>query len=225
MVLPVVEFVFFKLRSSVKPEDPSNEEGEALSKILTATKQQSGYQSSAWGRAVEDENPVVWVIVWDDEHDKCQWDCLAPFLEPKSEVIKVYSTLNPPVSATETFTTNPITEVVTLAFPSSLKPEEHKKLDEDLINFRLTLTEKLPEQLRPKSWTMGQIQRPGTLQHAKSPSGQAFVYVAAVGWESVETHMAARETKEFAESIQPIREKMIPPMQGLNMKHVSFRKI
>lgn len=62
MVVPVTEFVIFKLKSSVKPEDHSNEEGASLCKIFSATKQQSGHQSSAWGRTVEDKNVVVWAV-------------------------------------------------------------------------------------------------------------------------------------------------------------------
>jgi hypothetical protein len=115
--------------------------------------------------------------------------------------------------------------LATLTYPSSLNPDEHKKLNSDLINFRVALTEKLPEKSRPKSWTMAQVHRPGTFQHPKSPSGEAFVYLIAVGWESVDAHMAARKTKEFEESIKPIREKMLPAVQGLGMKHVSFKKI
>ncbi|KAH2990101.1 hypothetical protein KXW58_003316 [Aspergillus fumigatus] len=212
MVVPVTEFVIFKLKSSVKPEDHSNEEGASLCKIFSATKQQSGHQSSAWGRTVEDENVVVWAVVWEDSHGKCQADLLAPYLEPNSKVLSFYTTLNPSPSETETFTTNQVTELATLTFPSSLNPEEHKKLNSDLINLRVALTEKLDENR-------------GTFQHPKSPSGEAFVYLLVVGWESVDAHMAARETKEFEESIKPIREKMLPALEGLGMKHVSFKKI
>lgn len=112
-----------------------------------------------------------------------------------------------------------------MTFPSSLNPEEHKKLNSDLINLRVALTEKLDEKSGANSWAMAQVHRPGTFQHPKSPSGEAFVYLLAVGWESVDAHMAARETKEFEESIKPIREKMLPAVEGLGMKHVSFKKI
>ncbi|GAQ07071.1 hypothetical protein ALT_4392 [Aspergillus lentulus] len=225
MVVPVTEFVIFKLKSSVKPEDHSNEEGASLCKIFSATKQQSGHQSSAWGRTVEDENVVVWAVVWEDSHAKCQADLLTPYLEPDSKVLSFYTTLTPSPSETETFTTNPVTELATMTFPSSLNPEEHKKLNSDLINLRVALTEKLDEKSRANSWAMAQVHRPGTFQHPKSPSGEAFVYLLAVGWESVDAHMAARETKEFEESIKPIREKMLPAVEGLGMKHVSFKKI
>lgn len=58
----VSQFIYFKVKPSVKPEDPANEEGERLLDVLRATKNQSGYKNSAWGRTIEDENMIVWVI-------------------------------------------------------------------------------------------------------------------------------------------------------------------
>lgn len=51
------------------------------------------------------------------------------------------------------------------------------------------------------------------------------MHFLAVGWESIDKHMAIKGTKPFTESIQPIRSKMLAPMEGLKMKHVSFQKI
>lgn len=112
-----------------------------------------------------------------------------------------------------------------LSFPTSLSPDEHSALYQNLIDFRSALTEKLEEGKRPVSWSMGHVDRPGGLEHTASPSGKAFVQFLAVGWESVEKHMAVRETKEFAQTIQPIRQKALSPIEGLKMKHVSFKKI
>ena len=72
---------------------------------------------------------------------------------------------------------------------------------------------------------MGHVDRPSKLDHAKSASGQAFVHFLAVGWDSVEAHMKAKETDKFTESIAPLRAKMLPPIPGLEMKHVSFQKV
>jgi len=113
---------------------------------------------------------------------------------------------------------------VGLAFPTSITPE-HKELNKDITNFRKTLMEKLPDNARPKSWSMGNVDRPGSVPHPNSPSGQVLVQFLAVGWESVDAHKAARETPEFNEAIKPIREKMLPPPKGLEMRHVSFTKI
>ncbi|KAE8367824.1 hypothetical protein BDV27DRAFT_154578 [Aspergillus caelatus] len=224
MALLVSEFIHFKLKPSVKPEDPSNEEGQALLQLFQTAKHQSGYKSSAWGRTIEDENIIVWIVNWADAHEGIQPQLLAPYLEPNTQVSVIFTTLTPSITETESLTTNPVTELVALTFPSSLTPDEQKKLNADLIEFRAALTE-LPKGGRPKSWAMAQVERPGTLDHEKSPSGQAMLHLLAVGWESVDVHKAARETEEFKRTIAPIREKAIPSIPPLGMKHVSFRKV
>jgi hypothetical protein len=72
---------------------------------------------------------------------------------------------------------------------------------------------------------MGHVDRPNTVQHDKSPSGQARIHLLAVGWESTEAHEDAKQTKEFIDGIAPIREKLLPPVPGLEMKHVRFQKV
>ncbi|GAB1194937.1 hypothetical protein BDV32DRAFT_147215 [Aspergillus pseudonomiae] len=225
MALQVSEFIHFQLKSSVKPEDPSNDEGQALLQLFQTAKHQSGYKSSAWGRTIEDENIIVWVVNWADAHGGIQPQILAPYLEPNTQVSVIFTTLTPSITETKSLTTNPVTELVALTFPNSLTPEEQKKLNADLIEFRAALTEKLPEGERPKSWAMAQVERPGTLEHEKSPSGQAVLHLLVVGWESVDMHKAARETEEFKRTIAPIREKAIPSVPPLGMKHVSFKKV
>lgn len=59
---PVTEIIYFQAKSSVKPEDPSNDEGASLLQLFQATTQQSGHIGSAWGRTKEDEKVLVWVI-------------------------------------------------------------------------------------------------------------------------------------------------------------------
>ncbi|KAL2217674.1 hypothetical protein M432DRAFT_549342 [Thermoascus aurantiacus ATCC 26904] len=220
----VAEFIYFRLKPNVKPEEPGNREGELFIDTLRATKLQSGYEDSAWGRTVEDENDAVWVVEWGDARGAARASILAPFLEPSTEAVAFYTTLSPPISTTATLTDNPVTELVGLAFPTSITPE-HKELNKDITNFRKTLMEKLPDNARPKSWSMGHVDRPGSVPHPNSPSGQVLVQFLAVGWESVDAHKAARETPEFNEAIKPIREKMLPPPKGLEMRHVSFTKI
>lgn len=150
---------------------------------------------------------------------------LTPFIEPGTEVTTLYTTLVPSVTETDTLSKNPVTELCALAFPTSLTPDEHKALNQNLIDFRTALTEHLPENDRPKSWAMGQVERPGVLEHHASSSGQAFVHILAVGWESVEKHLTIKGSKEFMGAITPIREKMLTPVGGLKMKHVSFKQL
>lgn len=137
----------------------------------------------------------------------------------------VYATLSPPISSTDTLTRNPVTELAFLLFPSTLSAGETRQLDADLINFRMALVDKLPQEERARSWSMGHVDRPSMVQHDKSPSGKARVHLLVVGWESTEVHKNATQTQEFVNSIAPIREKLLPPVPGLEMKHVSFRNV
>lgn len=72
---------------------------------------------------------------------------------------------------------------------------------------------------------MGHVDRPSKLPHENSPSGQAFAHLLAVGWENIEAHLKVKETEKFVQSIAPLREKMLPPIPGLEIKHVSFQKV
>lgn len=58
----ISEFIFFQVKPSVRPEDPNNEEGERLLSVFRNTQPESGHQSSAWGRSVEDDNTIVWAV-------------------------------------------------------------------------------------------------------------------------------------------------------------------
>lgn len=58
----VSQVIFFRVKPSVKPEDPDSEEGEALLRIFRTTQHQSGHEHSAWGRTAEDKDTIVWVV-------------------------------------------------------------------------------------------------------------------------------------------------------------------
>lgn len=137
----------------------------------------------------------------------------------------IYTTLSPPIRSSDTFTKNPVTELCFLPFPSNMSASDMRQLHADLINFRTALVVQLPQAARPRSWTMGQVDRPITVAHEQSSSGHAIVYLLAVGWESVEVHKTARETQEFVAGFTPIREKMLPLLPGLEMRHVRFQKV
>jgi hypothetical protein len=57
------EFVYFRLKPAVKPEEAgNNREGERFLDLLHEITLYAGHLSSAWGRTEEDANNVVWVI-------------------------------------------------------------------------------------------------------------------------------------------------------------------
>ncbi|OQE26833.1 hypothetical protein PENSTE_c005G01057 [Penicillium steckii] len=222
----ISEFIFFKVQQDVRPEDPESTEGRALLEVFHTTQHQSGHRNSVWGRVVEDEDVIVWAVEWTDARCSTSVALLQPFLAPSAQPpTALYTTLSPPISSTGTLTANPVTEICTLPFPSSLTVQETRQLNADLINFRIVLVEHLPQASGPRSWAMGHVDRPSTVQHAKSPSGHAILHLLAIGWETVEAHLQAKETEQFQQAVAPIREKMLPPVPGLEIKHVSFKKV
>ncbi|CAG8920013.1 unnamed protein product [Penicillium salamii] len=221
------QFIYFRVKPSVKPEDPSSEEGQALLNVFRTAKHQSGHQSSAWGRTSEDPDLIVWVMDWSDARSSTDQGLLDPFLaEDNSQLpTSIYVTLSPPITATETLTQNPVTELCTLPYASTLSVPEARQINADLISFRTAQMESMPQVTGPLSWAMGQLDRPCKLNHALSPSGKATVHFLAVGWDSVNAHLEAKETLKFSQGVAPLMEKMLAPIPGLEMKHVSFQKI
>ncbi|KAL4932627.1 uncharacterized protein BDV17DRAFT_168709 [Aspergillus undulatus] len=226
----VTEFVYFQPKSSVKPEDPSSEGGRALRDVFQATKQQSGYLGSAWGRTKEDDKAVIWAIDWSDSHSGIQQTSspLADFVEENTNITKLFTTLLPTdtdIPATSTLTSNPITELAPLPFPTTLSSDDRSAVSAALVSLRKACNEDNEEKVRSKSFLVGQVERPGELEHQKAEGGKVFVHLLAVGWESYEQHQEARESEGFQKSIGPIRERMAPPMEKLGMKHIKFQKV
>ena len=58
----IVEVIYLSLKAGVRPEDPANAANRALHETLSTVTQQTGYEWSAWGRTIENENDVVWVV-------------------------------------------------------------------------------------------------------------------------------------------------------------------
>lgn len=166
-------------------------------------------------------------IDWNDPRSSTDLNLLDQFLavDNAQPPTSVYVTLSPPISATATLTQNPVTELCTLPYASTLSVLEAKQLNADLISFRTALMEQMPQVASPRSWAMGQLDRPCKLDHAHSPSGKATVHFLAVGWDSVDAHLSAKETAKFSEGVAPLMEKMLAPIPGLEMKHVSFQKV
>lgn len=166
-------------------------------------------------------------IEWADARGSAHTDSLNPFLDATAKVplIALYTALSPAGNSTDSLVENPVTELCALAFPDSFSAAESKDLLGYLSNFRTALMEELPAGSRPESWAVGQVDRPSTIPHPESPSGRAVVHLCAIGWETVELHKEAKKTEQFGRGIAPIRERMLPAVPGLEMKHVSFQKL
>ncbi|EEP76164.1 predicted protein [Uncinocarpus reesii 1704] len=223
----VTEFIYLSLKPDVKPEDPDNDGGRLFINSLNAVKQRCGYLSSSWGRTIENENNVVWIIgrisemlEWKDNTGCVPLSMFAPVLDPETQPIAFHTTLTPPLN--DILTTAPVIELAVLAFPKDINPPERTALNNDLINFRSTCLQ-LTDSKPPSAFSMGWVERPGSVPHQDSKSGRAQLIVLVVGWESREQHEEVRKTTGFGNSIAPIRERMLPAIKALQMRHVKFK--
>ncbi|PGH06441.1 hypothetical protein AJ79_06531 [Helicocarpus griseus UAMH5409] len=238
----VTELVYLTFKPGVKPEDPDNADGRVFTNALEAVKLQSGYQHSNWGRTVEDENDIVWIVEWKDTTSSLPLSQITPILSPTSTPISLHTTLQPPLEVSHlTSPSTPIVELAILPFPSSLPFDEKAPLDNALSNLRSTMlninpdeesvrrqvssSRKEPVKPAPPRWvSLGWVERPGTVKHAESPTGDAELAVLVAGWESVEEHEAVRGTESFQKAVQPLKEKMLPGIKVLGMRYVTFKK-
>lgn len=120
---------------------------------------------------------------------------------------------------------NPCTEIVFMPFRSDMSAEELLELRRDLKAFRHALLETLPKELRPLSWSETSFDHPVFLSHSNSPSGSAMLHSVVVGWRNIEHHKAVGKTKEFLNAILPIRQRLLPFIEGLEMKHITFSQL
>lgn len=174
--------------------------------------------------------PRFKTTAWSDARGASRAALLIPFLQPRTEVLTMYTTLMPSLEMGE-LCANPVTELCPMTFPTSLTPDDHNKLNQALVNMRMDGLHDIPEEVRPRNWWMGHVDRPGKREHPTSPSGEAFVVFMLVGWESVEAHKMARETEPYKRRRDDIRGRMLPTGTGLlpgseiGMTHAKFVEI
>lgn len=167
---------------------------------------------------------------WSDARGASRAALLIPYLQPQTEVLTMYTTLMPNLDIRE-LCANPITELCPMTFPTSLTPDEHNKLNQALVNTRIAALKEIPQEVQPRNWWMGHVDRPGKREHPTSPSGEAFVVFILVGWESVEAHKKARETEAYRRHRDEIKGRLLPtgtrllPGTGLGMTHAKFVEI
>lgn len=129
-------------------------------------------------------------------------------LDGDPHLFHVHFDPHPPTAATSA----PVTELATFHFPSSLSASQQSAFVNAFHSFRET-AEKNADGLKgiTSGWAVEDLEYQGE-------KGKAFV--AAFGWDTVDAHMAYRETDAFKESITNLREKA----RGVEMHHVTFNQ-
>ncbi|OAX79653.1 hypothetical protein ACJ72_06021 [Emergomyces africanus] len=100
--------------------------------------------------------------------------------------------------------------------------EQQQQQQQQEQNPTLPSRAKMEKQGPPRWLSLGWVERPGTVMHADSPSGEAELAILVIGWQSVQEHEAVMGTDEFENAIAPIRGKMLPGIKVLEMRYVRF---
>lgn len=92
-----------------------------------------------------------------------------------------------------------MTEVVALYFPSTISDSEKSSFEENIQKFQ-KICEDHAEGYKgfASGWVVEELEH-GEIE------GKARVYHCLLGWESVEAHLAFRETQEFQDNIYLMR--------------------
>jgi len=116
-----------------------------------------------------------------------------------------------PATAALSDTNSPVTEVLTLYFESSV---DTSKVESELKKFMSAVEESIKDNSLKGSaggWSEEEVEN-------EKAGGKAKVYVAVIGWDSVEAHNNA---KKGFESSMPILQGL-PGLKDVQMVHVKF---
>ncbi|KAI9738796.1 MAG: hypothetical protein M1834_008303 [Cirrosporium novae-zelandiae] len=212
------EFCITAITPGAKLGDKTTRAGKTWASILECIAKQPGYQRIYWGYEVEHENNVDLLVDWDsvDAHKRFMASPeYGPFGGEFGSImggpVHVHHRNMQPHPPIAPFSA-PVTELCTFFLAPDISPEAQKKYEAEMKSFAEVI-EKHAKGCKGTSmgWVMEQMSH-GNL-------GKTKAHTLAVGWESVEAHMAYRETKEFQDSIKPVRELV----KGAEVHHVKLQ--
>ncbi|KAK0642426.1 hypothetical protein DIS24_g9038 [Lasiodiplodia hormozganensis] len=191
---------------------------------------QPGLQRIAWGQWRENPHNLQMLIDWDavSSHQAfIQSPSYEPFLTNISTLLA-----SPPQLTHQSF---PTTTTTTSSSSSPLEAVTTAAPVTELVSFYVPATYNTADFVGP--WdefarvaaenaqgivgSAGAWAEEDDVEHAslKDVGGKGRVFLALIGWESVDAHMAYRETQAFKDSIVKLR----ALVSGIEMHHVEFK--
>ncbi|KAL9603856.1 MAG: hypothetical protein Q9219_000965 [cf. Caloplaca sp. 3 TL-2023] len=219
----VTEIVKLPLPSGVDIDNASSPTAKVISDTLNTLVQQEGYQRAFKGLQVEDPSILHIYVDWDslDAHQKFMGQSYyGPFVkhllsavDGKMVVFHAEFTPHPPTAAISS-TSAPATEIVRHFFSADLSDSDKSTFEENVQKF-----EKIVEKAEGfKGFACGWI-----IEEQEHPKveGKAKLWQTCIGWQSVEAHMAFRESKDFLDNVDLMRPEF---GKSITMHHVKFQE-
>ncbi|KAL9036355.1 MAG: hypothetical protein Q9180_004346 [Flavoplaca navasiana] len=203
------EIADIPLQPGLDINDAKSSAGKVLQEFFGVIQDQDGYQRAYHGRQIE--KPNIWQVVidWDSivAHKKFMSSPnygpfvknLMPIVDGEIESMR-HAHLSPhPPSAALNGTTAPVTEMINHYFSADISQSEQSSFESSVKQFSQVLEEKA-EGFKgfAAGWVVEEVEHEGVEGKAKS-------WLSCIGWQSVEAHMAFRETKDFKDNVHLIR--------------------
>ncbi|KAE9974330.1 hypothetical protein EG328_003914 [Venturia inaequalis] len=210
------ELAILPLLPDVDITTPGSQGHTVINGMIETLVQQTGYLGIHYGRQHESPDNLVLAIDWNSiksHKDFEQTEAYLPFVQ------KIGTIMSGPVQMRHaefraplaTAAVAPIVELLTLYFPDHV---DRINVDTTLVEFIQTLVDNAKGFV---GYTTGWVAE--ELEHEKI-EGKARAYAVAIGWESLEAHMAYRDTQTFKDNIVKVR----AIAKGLTVYHVEFIK-
>jgi len=191
---------------------------EIWDSILSTIADQPGCQKVFYGRQVEHPDTLQGCINWDSLASHQAFEAspaYGPFMESVEKLIAgeptLYHTTMPLTTPFAGPATAPTTELVSLYFELSYPQAD---FDASWAEFARLFNENAKGfHGCAGGWSIEEVEREDI------EGGKARVFLAALGWDSVEAHMAFRETPTFKEAIPLLR----GGAKAIEVHHVKFQ--
>jgi len=195
---------------------------EAWDSVLRTVADQPGYQKIFWGRQVEHPDIVQLCIDWDslEAHQTFMASpAYGTFGAAVSKLLagapSLYHTTMPSNSPFAGSAAAPATELLLLYFDLSYPQAE---FDANWAKFAQLCSEKADGcHGCAGGWSIEEVTHKGLGKEGEEGKGRLFF--AAIGWDSVEAHMAFRETPAFNEIIPLV----VGGPKAFEVNHVKFQ--
>jgi len=224
---PVTEIALLPLKTGDYPDNTNSRVGQVWKDSLSTVLDQEGAQRCYWGREVENPDMLRLFVDWGslDAHKKfIASEPYKPFVDKLLSMLDGSPTLYhasmtpPPPSGALSDTSSPATELITIYFPASYSSSDKSTFESGFKKLVACIEDNSPDYT---GFTGGWVIEERPLP--KDPSTMAKVYTGAIGWKSVEAHMAFRKTQVFKDNVHHLRG--AKDLQDVNVVHAHLVEV
>ncbi|KAF2459691.1 hypothetical protein BDY21DRAFT_282100 [Lineolata rhizophorae] len=219
-MLETVEIAYVTPAPGANFADAESDAGKALALVNETSSKQPGCKANYYGQQVEHPELLQLGIVWTsvDAHkaftESPDYGAFLASVQPVvagPDAIRLFHVeLATPFS---TAASAPVVEFLTCYFPPSYSNAQFDAVWDSFASELMTTADGAKGTVG--GWVVEELEHKSLEAHG----GKGKAFVAAIGWESVEKHMAYRDTDKFKEIIQPFRKEV----SGIEMHHVELK--